>query len=98
MTELERSIIRERVFSGLEHAQRNGTRFGKAVGRPRAIFDRGSVIEPREQGFSGRQTAQKLAVGVMTVRRACQESTGGIPFLSARHAAFTCTGNVAFAM
>ena len=29
MAELERSIIRERVVAGLEHAQRNGTRSGR---------------------------------------------------------------------
>jgi DNA invertase Pin-like site-specific DNA recombinase len=34
MAELERAIIRERVMAGLDHAQRNGTKSGKPIGRP----------------------------------------------------------------
>ena len=71
MAELERSIIRERVVAGLEHAQRNGTRSGKPVGRPRVIFDRERAIQLQQQGLSLRQIARELGVGVTTVRRAC---------------------------
>jgi hypothetical protein len=62
MAELERSIIRERVVAGLDHALRNGTRSGKPVGRPRAIFDHQKVVELRQQGQSWRQIARPLGV------------------------------------
>ncbi len=47
MAELERSIIRERVISGLDHAQRNGTRSGRPIGRPRVVIDGDAVIRLR---------------------------------------------------
>src|SRR6266705_27819 len=37
MAELERSVIRERVVAGLEHARQYGTRSGRPVGRPAAV-------------------------------------------------------------
>ena len=73
MAELERSIIRERVVAGLEHAQWNGTRSGLAVVRPKVIFDRDLAIQLREQGLLWRQIARKLDVRVTTVRRVCSD-------------------------
>jgi DNA invertase Pin-like site-specific DNA recombinase len=70
MAELERSIIRERVKAGLDHAQLCGTKSGKPVGRPRAIFDRDEVAALRRQGGSLRSIARRLGVGEGTVRRA----------------------------
>ena len=75
MAELERSIIRERVVSGLEHARRNGTRSGRAVGRPRVIFHRDQVAQLRKQGLSWRQIARSLGVSAGSARRACQNPT-----------------------
>jgi DNA invertase Pin-like site-specific DNA recombinase len=75
MAELERSIIRERVVSGLDHARRNGTRSGRAVGRPRVIFHRDQVAQLRKQGLSWRQIARSLGVSAGSARRACQNST-----------------------
>jgi len=49
MAELERSIIRERVVAGLEHAQKNGARSGLPVGRPKVTFDRELTIHLQEQ-------------------------------------------------
>ena len=72
MAELERSIIRERVVSGLDYARRNGTRSGRAVGRPRVIFHRDQVAELRKQGLSWRQIARSLGVSAGSARRACQ--------------------------
>jgi DNA invertase Pin-like site-specific DNA recombinase len=69
MAELERSIIRERVVAGLEYARQHGTKSGRAVGRPRAIFRRDEVAALRKQGFSLREIARKLGAGVGTVRR-----------------------------
>jgi DNA invertase Pin-like site-specific DNA recombinase len=48
MAELERAIIRERVVAGLDHAQRNGTKSGKPVGRPRVIVDAEKVLHLRD--------------------------------------------------
>ena len=72
MAELERSIIRERVLAGVEYAKRNGTRSGKAIGRPRAIFSRDEAEQLRAQGMSFRKIATKLGVGEGTIRRALQ--------------------------
>lgn len=69
MAELERSVIRERVVAGLEHARRKGTKSGKAIGRPRAVFDRYQVEEFRKKGLSLRQIATQLDVGRGTVER-----------------------------
>ena len=69
MAQLERNIIRERVLAGLEYARRHGTKSGKAVGRPAAVFRRDQVAELRQQGLSWRQIASKLGVGITTVRR-----------------------------
>jgi DNA invertase Pin-like site-specific DNA recombinase len=73
LAELERSIIRERVTAGMEHARRNGTRSGTPIGRPRAVFRADLVPELRQQGLSWRQAARRLGVGSATVRRAYRE-------------------------
>jgi len=69
MAELERSVIRERVIAGLEHAKQKGTKSGRAIGRPFKIFDRNQVVELRRAGLSLRQIAKELAIGEGTVRR-----------------------------
>jgi len=73
MAELERNIIRERVIAGMEHARRNGTRSGKPVGRPKAVFDRDEVVRLRNAGLSWREIARKLGIGAGTARRAYKE-------------------------
>jgi len=73
MAELERSVIRERVVAGMEYARMRGTKSGKSVGRPRAIFRRDEARELRAQGVSWRQIARQLAVSPTTVRRACRD-------------------------
>ncbi len=71
MAELERNVIRERVVSGLEYAKAHGTKSGREIGRPRAVFDRARVIAMRDrEGMSWREIAAELGVGVGTVRRA----------------------------
>ena len=74
MAELERSVIRERVVAGMEYARAHGTKSGKSVGRPRAIFRRDEAQQLRAQGLSWRTIARQLGVSATTVRRACQES------------------------
>jgi len=48
MAELERNIIRERVLAGLEHANRNGTRSGRPVRRPKVVLDREQIRQLRD--------------------------------------------------
>jgi DNA invertase Pin-like site-specific DNA recombinase len=70
MAELERNVIQERVIAGLEYARERGTRSGKAIGRPKAVFHREQVSELRAAGLPWRKIAQRLGAGVGTVRRA----------------------------
>jgi DNA invertase Pin-like site-specific DNA recombinase len=48
MAELERNIIRVRVLAGLEHANRNGTRSGRPVGRPKVVLERERIRQLRD--------------------------------------------------
>ena len=70
IAELERSIIRERIIAGVEYARLHGTRSGKPVGRPRAIFSRDRVQQLRSQGVSLREIARRVGTSVASVRRA----------------------------
>lgn len=69
MAELERDVIRERTTAGLDYARQNGTKSGKPIGRPRAVFPRGQVLQLHSEGLSGREIARRLGVGEGTVRR-----------------------------
>jgi hypothetical protein len=71
--ELERNTIRERVLAGMEHARPNGTKSGKAVGRPKAVIDRDEVVRLRHESLSWREIGRKLRVGSATVRRVYKE-------------------------
>jgi DNA invertase Pin-like site-specific DNA recombinase len=66
----ERVRISERVRAGLNRTRQQGTRSGRPIGRPRAVFQRDKVVELREQGWSWRRIAQKTHVSVASVRRA----------------------------
>jgi DNA invertase Pin-like site-specific DNA recombinase len=76
MAELEHSVIRERVVAGLNYARQHGTKSGKAIGRPRRVFDRQRVLDLRRQGLSWPEIARRTGAGVGTVRRAFQALTG----------------------
>ena len=67
MAELERDVIRERNAAGLEYARQHGTRSGKPIGRPRAVFRHDQVLQLRAEGLSGREIARRLSVGEGTV-------------------------------
>jgi DNA invertase Pin-like site-specific DNA recombinase len=73
MAELERSVIRERVQAGLDYARRNGTKSGKAIGRPRCVFDKEEVARLRQAGISIAAIAVQLKLSVGTVARSLQE-------------------------
>jgi DNA invertase Pin-like site-specific DNA recombinase len=74
MAELERSIIRERVMAGLEHAKKSGTKSGRPIGRPRRVFDRERVLRLRREGRSLRSIAEELGLGLGTVTRTLQRA------------------------
>jgi len=63
--EFERSLIRERVSAGMRAAKKAG----KAMGRPRRIFNRDAVHELRRKGMSIASIGQHLGIGVGTVAR-----------------------------
>lgn len=73
MAELERSVLKERVIAGQEHARLHGTKSGKAIGRPRRVFNRDQVAKLRAAGMSWPLIARKLGVGQATAWRACQK-------------------------
>jgi DNA invertase Pin-like site-specific DNA recombinase len=69
----ERARISERVQAGMDRVKVQGTRSGRPVGRPRAVFRRDDAVELRKSGLSWRQIASKLKVGITTVRRVCRD-------------------------
>jgi DNA invertase Pin-like site-specific DNA recombinase len=56
VTELERSLIAERVFAGLRNARAKG----KTLGRPRVTVDAARIGRLRAQGRSIREIADDL--------------------------------------
>lgn len=76
MAELERSVIRERVQAGLDYARKNGTKTGRAIGRPKRVFDRSRIEEFRQAGLSWAEIASRLGVPATTIRRAVSEARG----------------------
>jgi DNA invertase Pin-like site-specific DNA recombinase len=70
MAEFERSLIQERVKSGLRNAKAKG----KRLGRPRVYVDESAIEALRMSGASWRAIAQKLGVGIGTVHRISQKS------------------------
>jgi DNA invertase Pin-like site-specific DNA recombinase len=76
MAELERSVIRERVQAGLDYARKNGTKTGRAIGRPRRIFDRGKVIKLRQSGLSIPKIAAEMGLSIGTVAGVLKSSPG----------------------
>jgi DNA invertase Pin-like site-specific DNA recombinase len=54
LAELEREVIREPVQAGLDYARIHGTKSGKAIGRPMAVFRRDEARTLRSEGNSWR--------------------------------------------
>jgi DNA invertase Pin-like site-specific DNA recombinase len=68
--EFERAQIRERVTAGLKHAKRNGTRTGKAIGRPATAAERKPRIQALvAQGVSLPEIAKRLEMPYSSVHR-----------------------------
>ena len=74
MAELERNVIRERVRAGLEYARQHGTKSGRAIGRPKKVFNRDKVLDLRTAGLSIEKIAAQMGLGVGTVVRTLQAS------------------------
>jgi hypothetical protein len=53
-------------MAGIEHAKTKGTKSGAAIGRPRAVFDRASIVELRDAGRSWREIVRALDVSTRT--------------------------------
>ena len=70
----ERSRISERVRAGLHRAKHLGTKSGRPIGRPPAVFRRDQAMELRAAGISWREIAKRMGVSATTARRACQDS------------------------
>ena len=76
MAELERSLIRERVLAGLEHASRNGARSGRPVRRPRVVLDRERIRQLRDaEKLTWPEIARKLGSSNGSVRRAYAQAS-----------------------
>lgn len=72
VAEFERELIRERVTLGLRHAAKNGTRSGRAIGRPRTL-DKGKAAEVKRLRAAGRSWAKvagEVGCTVASARRA----------------------------
>jgi DNA invertase Pin-like site-specific DNA recombinase len=65
MAEFERSLLIERVKSGVAAARRRGSR----IGRPRIRLDDDELRRLRSQGLSVRKIAETLKVGSSTIQR-----------------------------
>jgi DNA invertase Pin-like site-specific DNA recombinase len=78
MAELERSVIRERVIAGIDYARAHGTKTGKPVGRPRAVFRRDEVVKLRTEGRSWSRIARQLGISSGSARRAYMVDVRGV--------------------
>jgi DNA invertase Pin-like site-specific DNA recombinase len=68
--EFERNVIRERVLSGMARAKANGTKSGKAIGRPAIPSGtRDAIRAAHAAGGSLRAVGRQFGVSAMTVRR-----------------------------
>jgi DNA invertase Pin-like site-specific DNA recombinase len=65
MAEFERTLIQERVRSGLQNAKRRG----KRLGRPPAVVDAARVARLRANGASLRGIASQVGVSVATIHK-----------------------------
>jgi putative DNA-invertase from lambdoid prophage Rac len=66
----ERDLIVERVTAGVRHAQKHGTRSGKAIGRPALAAARGvEARAQRHQGLSLPEIAKRTGLSYGSVQR-----------------------------
>ena len=66
ISQFERSLLRERIKSGIAHARSNGTKSGRAIGRP--SFSQKDVVKRLlAEGKSVRAIAARLSVSKTTI-------------------------------
>lgn len=65
VAEFERDLLIERTQAGLERAKKEG----KKLGRPEALSTTRDVLELKKQGCSQSEVAEKLGIGIATVKR-----------------------------
>lgn len=76
--EFERSLIVERVRAGIARAQREGTRSGRAFGRPKISPEREDAVRASLGAGTGiRKTARLCGTGNATVARIAAEMRAG---------------------
>jgi DNA invertase Pin-like site-specific DNA recombinase len=76
--EFERSIIQERITAGIARARAQGTRSGKAFGRPKLAADREATVQASLAAGTGiRKTARLVGTGNATVARIAAEMRAG---------------------
>jgi DNA invertase Pin-like site-specific DNA recombinase len=71
VAELERSLIVERVKTGLRNARAKG----KKLGRPRLYLDSHKIAAVRAEGLSWAKITERLGLGEGTIYRAAQASS-----------------------
>ena len=72
--EFERSIIQERILAGIARARAQGTKSGKAFGRPKLSPEREAAVRASLGAGTGiRKTARLLGTGNATVARIAAE-------------------------
>jgi len=69
--EFERNRIRERTKEGLNRAKSEG----KKLGRPNGSIQTEKILQCKTEKLSQSQTAQKLCIGIATVKRHWNNST-----------------------
>jgi DNA invertase Pin-like site-specific DNA recombinase len=68
ISQFERSLLRERINSGIAHARSRGTKSGRAIGRP--AFNRTDRLNRLlEEGQSIRNIAAELGISKTTVMK-----------------------------
>jgi DNA invertase Pin-like site-specific DNA recombinase len=76
--EFERSLIVERVRAGIARAQREGTKSGKAFGRPTLSVERQAAVRASLSAGTGiRKTARLIGTGNATVARIAAQMREG---------------------
>ena len=74
--EFERSMIRERVISGIARSKVHGTKSGKPHGRPANLANpEPLVLKARAEGKGMITIAKELGIGVSTVQRIVKQHT-----------------------
>ena len=76
MAKQERIRLVERVNAGMLNAKQNGTKSGKAIGRPRVVIDRVKAKEMRDEGKSVVEIAKAYRTSIWTVYRALEPREG----------------------